>query len=255
MGDDLHTRLAHGGRVKGSQEEGFQFSMPAVPAGQYALAQVDDYLHLPRRKFPHQPPFRLGLEARVSSLGLPGTWGFGLWNDPFSFGIGGGGMARVLPVLPNAAWFFYGSSENCLTLRDDQPGSGFHAKTYRSGRLPWLLSILAVPTLPLLLWPAAARLIRKLARYAVKEASIPLNVPVDTWHTYSLLWMEDRSVFCVDNEKVLETALSPRGRLGLVIWIDNQYFRFDPEGKIGFGFQEVAEDQWLQVRNISLSSM
>lgn len=251
---DLQTRLVNGGQVEGSTAEGFHLRLPVLPAGKYGLAQVDDYMHLPRRQFSHHPPLRLTLEARVSATELPGTWGFGLWNDPFSFGFGGGGMARALPALPNAAWFFFGSKENHLSLRDDQPGSGFHAKTFRSPLLPSILSILAMPTLPLLLWPATARLVRMLARPLVSESTSPLDVPIDTWQKFDLLWLHDQAVFCVDNDEVFETGLSPQGRLGLVIWIDNQYFKFDPGGKLGFGFKEVPVEQWLQIRNLAISS-
>src|SRR5690606_30297459 len=98
-------------------------SLPAGESGSYRLAQLDDYQGLPRGDFPHQPPFRLRLRARISGAQLPGTWGFGLWNEPlsaqFSFGSG-----RKLPALPNAAWFFFASPENHLSLRNDLLGHG-----------------------------------------------------------------------------------------------------------------------------------
>lgn len=249
----LQARQTNGGRVSGDQEDGYHLSLPKLSAGTYGLAQLDNYAHLHRREFPHRPPLRLRLKARVSQKDLPGTWGFGLWNDPFSFGFGGGGMARVLPVLPNAAWFFYGSAENHLSLRDDQPGSGFHAKTFRSTRLHSVLPVLAAPSVPLLLWPVAARFFRQAARLFVKEETESLAVPVDRWHIYELLWRENQVTFTVDDRAVLSSGVSPQGRLGLVIWIDNQYFRFDPSGKLGFGFLETQEEGWLQVQDLSVT--
>ncbi len=38
-----------------------------------------------------RPPIRLSLSARTSSNSIPGTWGFGLWNDPFGLSLGFGG--------------------------------------------------------------------------------------------------------------------------------------------------------------------
>ena len=102
----LQKREANGGKVKVPEDKNFSFELPPTPSGKYALAQVDDYMHLRRGQFPHQPPISLRLEARVSATDLPGTWGFGFWNDPFNAGFGAGGMRRVLPVLPNTAWFF-----------------------------------------------------------------------------------------------------------------------------------------------------
>ena len=54
----------------------------------------------------------------------------------------------------------------------------------------------------------------------------------------------------VDNVLVFESAVSPKGPLGLVIWIDNQYAAFTPEGKIGFGVLENPEPAWLEVKDI-----
>ena len=250
----LERRQVSGGRVTNLDDDGYRLSLPVLPVGKYGLAQVDDYMHLPRWRFPHQPPLRFRFEARVSAPEIPGTWGFGLWNDPFSFGFGGGGMARVLPVLPNAAWFFYGSQPNHLTLDNDQPGAGFHAKVFRSPKHPSFLSLLGVPALPVLFWPSMARLIRKMMSHLVKESAALISRSVESWHVYELLWKRDQVVFSIDQAVVLETDISPQGRLGLVIWVDNQYFRFDGDGNVGFGFLGVHTEQWLDVRGISVTS-
>lgn len=255
MSINLEKRLANGGRVSGSTDNGYHLDLPALAAGKYALAQVDNYMHLPRRKFPHEPPLRLQLEARVSKQDLPGTWGFGLWNDPFSLGFGGGGMARALPVLPDAAWFFYGSQENHLSLHDNQPGSGFHAKTFRSTQLHPFVALLAIPGLPFLFWPAAARLIRRIARRFVKEDATSISLDIVAWHFYELIWKKDRVVFSINQSVVMETTISPQAQLGLVIWIDNQYFRYDPEGKLRFGFLNVPMEQWLEIRSLSVTPL
>lgn len=251
---EVIERLANGGRVRRSPVGVDELSLPALPARKYGLAQLDDYMHLPRKSFLHQPPLKLTLEARVSAAVLPGTWGFGLWNDPFSFGFGAGGMARALPVLPNVAWFFYGSAENHLTLDDAGPGAGFHVKVYQSPRLPAVMSLLAAPALPFLIWPAFVRLMRRLARLLVAEDARSLNIDTTEWHTYLLSWTVNGVVFSVDNDIVMRTTIVPQGPLGLVIWIDNQYFKFSPEGKLGFGFLEYPAAGWLQVRHLDLSS-
>lgn len=250
MSIELQKREVNGGTVNSSTQDEYALILPPLPGRKYGLAQVDNYLHLPRRKFPHQPPLRLTLEARVSAPHLPGTWGFGFWNDPFSFGFGGGGMARALPVLPNAAWFFYGSPDNHLTLSDDLPGAGFQAKTFKAPQLPSIFSLIAILALPFLVWPAIARIFRKLAQRIVKEDATCISAPVEDWHTYTLQWLHNRAIFTVDNFIVLETEIVPHGPLGLVIWIDNQYFRFVPDGKIGFGYLEMAQGGSLHFRNL-----
>src|SRR5690242_8468854 len=104
---------------------GWRFEIPAGPAGTYRLAQLDDYSALPRGRFPLNAPASLSLRCRVSGSPLPGTWGFGFWNDPFGFSLGLQGTTPRLPALPNAAWFFHASAKNHLSLQDHLPGSGF----------------------------------------------------------------------------------------------------------------------------------
>lgn len=253
MINGLRKREFNGGGVSETAERGFRLRIPAISGGQYALAQLDDYMSLRRRKFPHQAPVRLSLEAQVSGENIRGTWGFGFWNDPFSYGFGGGGTIKSLPVLPNAAWFFFGSKENHLSLRDDLPGSGFHVKTFRSPLLPSFLSLFALPALPTMLFPASARFLRKAAARIVREDALAIPIPVGDWHLYQLDWAESEVRFCVDDQVILTTPTSPRGPLGLVIWIDNQFFQFDPKGKMGFGSLQTDHEQGLMIRNLNLN--
>jgi len=120
MRGELEPREINGGHVVRSRKGDYELVLQKSGEYNYRLAQIDNYMHLPRRKFPLKPPISMILEAKISSPSITGTWGFGMWNDPFSLGFGGGGMSKFLPVLPNAAWFFYGSNENALSLYDDQ---------------------------------------------------------------------------------------------------------------------------------------
>jgi hypothetical protein len=52
----------------------------------------------------------------------------------------------------------------------------------------------------------------------------------------------------VDEARVFESSISPCGPLGLVIWIDNQYAAFTPDGRIAFGVMEGTEE-WLDVED------
>lgn len=231
-----------------------RLSIPPGPAGNYRLAQVDDYHHLPRARFPWKPPLRLTLEARVSSPDVPGTWGFGLWNDPFfAMGLGFGGTARRLPALPNTAWFFYASPPNHLTLRDDLPARGFLAAVFSSPRFPSPLLALGMPFLPLLLWRPAARVLRRLVRTVVREAATSLNLDVTRWHAYALEWRAEGVRFAVDGRTVLETPISPRGPLGLVLWVDNQYAALRPEGCLAFGTLAHNAPASLEVASLSMA--
>ena len=166
--------------------DGWRMDIPAGPRGGYRLAQLDDYMRLPRRAFGWQPPVTLRLRARASDSSLPGTWGFGLWNDPFGFAIGFGGTRRRLPALPNAAWFFHASPENYLSLLNDTPPNGFFAGTFRSQR--WLSPLLApaLLALPFLALRPASRLLRRLTSRLVRQDGSAVSVDVTQWHEYSI---------------------------------------------------------------------
>ncbi|TDA67111.1 MAG: hypothetical protein D9V45_02855 [Chloroflexi bacterium] len=258
FGDSLMDRLkpqtAHGGSVESLPGGGRRLSIPAGPAGHYRLAQLDDTRNLRRRDFNWQSPCVLTLRARVSDPDLPGTWGFGLWNDPFSASLGLGGGTRKLPALPNAAWFFHASPANALSLRDDLPANGFLAAGFSSRNLSPFLYPPAVLAAPLLAWRVTARWLRRAARRWIREDSTRLNHDPTAWHDYRLGWRLDGAVFQVDGQSVMESSLAPRCRLGLVIWIDNQFAAFKPDGTLKYGVQENPTPAWLEVADLNIES-
>lgn len=245
--ESLFPRLTRGGKLDQTGPLAWHMEIPAGPAGRYRWAQLDDYVHSSRPEFANQQPMTLALRARVSARDLPGTWGFGLWNDPFSAGLGIGGTARRLPTLPNAAWFFHASPPNYLAFRDDHPAQGFLAATFSSAPVhPWVLAPM-LPGLLLLLWRPTARWVRRMATRVIEEDSARLDLDVTTWHDYRLDWGSKTCRFWVDGRLCLETPVSPRGRLGLVIWIDNQYAALDPDGSLKYGTLETSGETWLEV--------
>lgn len=246
----LIPRFTQGANVdkfsNGEHEDVYRLSIPAGSADRYRLAQLDDYTKIKRDRFPLHSPSQLSLSARTSHESIPGTWGFGLWNDPFGLSLGFGGNPFRLPVLPNAAWFFGASTENYLSFRNDRPAQGFLAQTFRSPTFHPLL-ILAGLALPF-----SRKTTRRLLGEVIGEDGIRLGVDVTKWHHYRLDWREDRVAFAVDDLQVFESAVSPKSPLGLVIWIDNQYAAFTPEGHIGFGVLENPEPVWLEIKDIEM---
>jgi hypothetical protein len=221
----------------------------------YRLSQVDDYSHLPRHGLLWRAPARLELRARVSADALPGTWGFGLWNDPFSFSIGLGGMSRRFPALPNAAWFFYASSSNYLSFRDDLPADGLLAATFSSPRLPaWMVGLGSLG-LPLGFVPPLGRILRRVVRRFVKQDASRLELDPAIWHTYRLEWEAAGVAFYVDGERVYEAQASPVGPLGLVVWIDNQYAAWRPDGRLRYGFEDNPEPAWMEVVDLQTGEL
>jgi hypothetical protein len=218
----------------------------------YRDAQLDDYSQLPRHQFPHRPErsrrISLSLRARTSSSSTAGTWGFGLWNEPFGLSLGFGGNPFRLPTLPNAVWFFYASPQNYLSFTDNKPAQGFLTQIFRSPKFHPLL-ILAGLALPF-----SRKLTRKLLSKVIGEDSSAISVDVTQWHRYRLEWEAMRTAWFVDDALVFESPVSPNASrpLGVIIWIDNQYAAFTPEGKIAFGVLE-GEEEWLEVEDIVIS--
>jgi hypothetical protein len=101
--------------------------------------------------------------------------------------------------------------------------------------------------------PFSHKLARKLLSRIVQEDSSVLSVDVTQWHRYKLEWKEMRSTFWVDDVLVFTSSINPRPPLGVIIWIDNQFAAFTPEGKIGFGVLPNHEE-WLEIKDLEIKS-
>ena len=263
----LTSRSTLGAKVEeyssDNSNKSYRLSIPAGRADTYRLAQLDDYANIKRSIFPLRPPVRLSLSAKVSSKSIPGTWGFGLWNDPFGLSLGFGGNPFRLPTLPNAVWFFGASEESYLSFKYRSNGgldtgkeglhltrtavNGFLAQAFRSPRFHPLLILAG------LAFPFSHKATRRLMAKVIGEDGVRLGLDVTQWHSYQLDWRKDRVSFEVDDVLLFESRVSPNPPLGLVIWIDNQYAAFTPEGKIGFGVLENPEPAWLEIKDIDLN--
>jgi len=247
---NLHPRFSrHSSVVKSSN--GWRLEIPSGESGTYRLAQLDDYARLPRTHFCHAPSVTINLTARASSANLPGTWGFGFWNDPLSFSFGFGSSAGRLPVLPNTAWFFHASSQNWLSIHDGLPGNGFFAGTFLSPRNPtWLLALMA-PAIPLMAFRPISLMIRKWAGKLIHQDSTAIQLNVTERHRYSIQWLRETCLFKIDGETILRTSASPMPPLGLVLWIDNQFAAWSQDGKVRFGTLDNP-DAWVEIEDLEV---
>jgi hypothetical protein len=239
-------------------QNGWRLGIQRGDDSHYRDAQLDDYSHLRRSEFLHRS-LTLSLRARASSSSITGTWGFGLWNDPFGLSLGFGGNPFRLPALPNAVWFFHASEENYLSFKSPsttppkhdgsaQGGAshGFLAQTFRSPKFHPLLMLAG------LAFPFSRKVTRKLIGKVIDEDGLNLDVDVTQWHTYKFEWSPQRVHWEVDNVRVFESPVSPNPPLGMIIWIDNQYAAFMPDGKFAAGVL-ANEASWIEVENITIS--
>jgi hypothetical protein len=219
-------------------EAGLRLSLPAATAKIYSDAQIDDYGS--SRQFAWRPPLRLAIRARFSPGRIVGTAGFGLWNNPFT-PLGG------IPALPRAAWFFYAAPPSDMALALDVPGYGWKAACIDATRpaaiawaplAPIVILLNQAPALYRRVWPRAQKAL------GISEAS--LDVTMSDWHAYELHWQSDNVTFWVDGKQVL-AGRAPRGPMGFVAWIDNQYAIVTPRGQLGWGLLAVHAPQWLEL--------
>lgn len=218
-------------------------------ATQYTDAQIDDYQTLARRDFLWQPPVQMTVRARFSHPAgeLKGTAGFGFWNDPFMM------TGWRWPALPRVIWFFYSSPPSNMKLDLHTPGYGWKAATLDAGRWPFFALLPAAPlAVPLMnigplyrtFWPIGQKAIR------VSEAVVP--VEMTEWHTYHLDWQKKSARFEVDSQTVLACATPPRGPLGFVLWLDNQFMVATPWGRFNYGLLDGPGEQWLEISSLEI---
>lgn len=246
----------------------------ALPTGAtataYSDAQIDDYSGLPLSRFPWRPPLRLEVRARASHPAHPpdlaveellhrgdiarqqrflrGTAGFGFWNFPLT--IAGG-----IPRLPDAIWFFAAAPPSNMALVPGVPGWGWKAQVVHAHRLgAWLAGA-----------PALAAIMRARATGANAGAAhwvqrvsgareAPLAAGFDEWHEYALEWRTDIATFRVDGKDVLAVKDPPRGPLGFIAWIDNQYAVATPRGTLRFGVVE-SDAEWIELERLRIEPL
>jgi len=155
--------------------------------------------------------------------------------------------------LPNAAWFFFASPQNYLSVRDDLPAQGALAATFQSPGWPSLLFLPTILLTPLLLLRPLVRGIRRMASSVVKQDAVALAIDPMERHVYRIDWGTDRMIFYVDRRLVLETTVVPGGPLGLVMWVDNQYAALPPDGRLGYGTLPNPQPAWIEIEDLMIN--
>ena len=246
---DLRHLQINGGLVElGSS---LRLFLPLVPEG-YADAQIDDYGGRSRRHYLWQPGVSLSLRVRFSHgvHELVGTAGFGFWNAPF------GDPTVPWPTLPKAVWFFYGSPPNDLPLAPQGTGQSWFAATLDATTARALMIAPLAPLVILLNRITAVR--RQLWPYIQHRLGIdfaPINETMTDWHDYRLEWQPAYCAFYVDGRLVLHTKQSPRGPLGFVCWLDNQFMVVQANGRFRWGTLPVTRSQWLEIENLQFTKL
>ena len=245
----LRRLEVNGGRV--NEKPTWRLILPPTAKG-YADAQIDDYglAGAGRRSYPWRPGTRMHLRARFSHPAeqLAGTAGFGFWNSSFA------DPSVRRPALPQATWFFFASPPTDLPLAPVGPGRGWFASTLDATSGSALAMIPLAPAVLLLnqfsvlrrrIWPGIRR--------RLKISFAPLSHTMQDWHDYTLHWLPEGCSFLIDGLPVLTTPFSPKGPLGFVCWVDNQYLIATNRGRLRWGTLTTTAEQVLEVDNLSIT--
>lgn len=225
----------------------WHLSLPPAARSRYHDAQISSYARPGR--FALQPPLSITLTAWRSGGDIRGTAGFGLWNHPFAPG-------EVSARLPRAAWFFYGSPPNDMPLALDVPGYGWKCAVMDAANAAFLsllptapvgFLLMRQPSLYRRLWPVAQRALK------VAEHHLGDDIPAQR-HRYRIDWLADAVLFRLNDTTIFETRLSPRGSLGFIAWVDNQYAVVTPQGRFGFGLLDVPHAVGLGLADLAITS-
>lgn len=244
-------RFNRGGGALAFTGQGLRFINPATTAAVYTNAQIDDYQDLIRRHFGWQPPLTLTVRARFSHPAgvLRGTAGFGFWNDPFMM------TGRRRPALPRVVWFFYSSPPSNMKLDLNTSGHGWKAGTLDAIRWSFFALLPTAPiAVPLMNIERLYRTFWPIGQRAISVSEAPVSAAMTEWHTYDLDWQKQRVRFGVDGQTILDCRTSPRGPLGFVMWLDNQYMVVTPWGAFSSGLVAEPNDQWMEVSDLKIES-
>ena len=162
---------------------------------------------------------------------------------------------RTPPTLPQTAWFMHASPPNWLSLQNDPetiPANGFFAGTFRSLRIPsalvrtrtaWLYRYAQSGQSPVSCagWPAVSS----------SRMQPGVDLDVTQWHEYSIQWLQEDCLFRIDGNTIFRTSCSPRPPLGMVLWIDNQFAAWTPQGRLKYGTL-ANPAAWLEIENLDI---
>lgn len=254
------TQVTTGGGKLDISKSVLRMGFDGAQAGKYTDAQIDDYTMVSKADYIWKPPLRMTVRARSSHPAadarstektkgiLRGTAGFGFWNKPFT-------MQGNWFTFPQSIWFFYSAPPSDMAFIPGIPGWGWKAQVIHTTP-----GSVLTHGLPLALTAGHARMSGNVGRaghfmkrFVGAEEAI-VTEDMTKWHTYTLEWHKNESVFWVDDRCILSTPLSPSGALGFVAWLDNEYAVATPKGELRFG-KTATGAQWLDMDSVKIEKL
>jgi len=111
---------------------------------------------------------------------------------------------------------------------------------------PLAIPLMHLPPLYRRLYPLAQRVL------GVHEAALDPALLAGR-QRYELLWLPRRLEFYVGGMLVLAVNDAPRGALGFIAWIDNQFAIVTPQGRYGAGLCALDAPQSLTLHTLTIA--
>lgn len=227
------------------EKDGLKLIVEGAEAGNLSVAQIDDYIHLPRARYYWRPPLQLHTRLRAShpSGELLGTAGVGFWNNPMPL------WGTRMEVNPNWIWFYYASPQSNISLAAG-PTHGWKASVVHAGRGGGTLLALGERLMQL---PGVGRWLSQ-ARFPAQEAALD-SIDFTHWHDLTIEWLSDRITFRADEQVVLQAELTLDVPLAFVAWLDNNYASLTPDGKFEVGNLAIPQRQAVELAFVEIDAL
>jgi len=247
---DGETRSLHWNRLaRGAawvlEDGSLRLKIHGASAGSLSVAQIDDYLHLPRQRYLWQPPLRLNTRLRVShpTGQLIGTAGVGFWNNPMPL------WGTRMEVKPNWIWLYYASPQSTISITDG-PTSGWKASILNAGTGGEAMLALSDRLMKL---PGLGRTLSSM-RMPAQENSLD-KIDFTSWRDLTIEWLEEEITFWVDGIVVLHAHLQVTVPQAFVVWLDNNYAALTSDGKFDIGSLAVVQEQVLELSHVEIAHL
>ena len=123
---------------------------------------------------------------------------------------------------------------------------------FSSSLIPLPLRAAGAVFMPLAFSGLTSGLIRRILKRYIKENATQIRKEWVEWHHFEIAWLTDKVSFSIDGNICHESQIFPQGKLGLVIWIDNQYARFAPGESLKFGSLETLYETSMEIKDFEI---
>jgi hypothetical protein len=88
----------------------------------------------------------------------------------------------------------------------------------------------------------------------VRHQLVTAEIDPTEWHRYRIEWRAEKLSFEIDDRAIFQSNFLPKAPLALVLWLDNQYGAWRPDGSLGYGTLPVSVDFWVEIKDLHINT-